>query len=478
MAQAVTFYQKRTLYWQLEGQQESNEGSTTMTVLKHIRKFPLAAMAAASILLAGLMFFSAKNGLQAQDELQAQGDGRGQGNRRDPVLQNAEQLIENGREIFRYDTFGDEAFWGGALKLHEAIKQVSPRVALSVGLKVDSEKLPGNVRAAIRNGTISIDDPAVTQTLLKLGAVVGVTGFFDKSGNLNSMGIQCALCHSTVDDSLAQGIGQRRDGWPNRDLNVGAIIALAPDLSVFTMLLEVNDATVRQVLRSWGPGKFDAELAFDGKAFRPDGKSAATLLPAAFGMGGVNLHTYTGWGSVTHWNALVAVLEMHGQGTFYDPRLNNKEQFPIAAKAGFGNVRSNPDLVTSKLSALQMYQLALPVPKPRSDPFNFAAIRGKEVFEVKAQCARCHVPPIYTEPGWNMHTAAEICIDDFQANRSPDRAYRTTPLGGLHTREQGGFYHDGRFKTLDEVVSHYNSCKGLGLLNAERSDLVEYLKTF
>ena len=440
-----------------------------MTPWKRTGKFPYALLAAASIAAIGLVVVWTSKGLRAQGEPPAE--------RKDPAVRNAEQLVERGREIFRYDTFGDEAFWGGSLKLHEAVKTVSPRVALSVGLKVDSERLPGNVQAAIRNGKVDIDDPAVTQTLLKLGAVVGVTGFFDKSGNLNSMGIQCALCHSTVDSSLAPGIGLRRDGWPNRDLDVGMVISLAPDLSVFTKLLEVDDATVRKVLRSWGPGKFDAQLAFDGKAFRPDGKSAATLLPAAFGMGGVNLHTYTGWGSVSHWNALVAVLEMHGQGTFYDPRLNNKEQFPIAAKAGFGNVRSNPDLVTSKLAALQMYQLALPVPQTRFNPFNYAAIRGKEIFETKAQCAQCHVPPVYTEPGWNMHAAKEICIDEFQAGRSPDRAYRTTPLGGLHTREKGGYYHDGRFQSLGEVVDHYNSCKSLGLLDGERNDLVEYLKT-
>ncbi len=441
-----------------------------MTPWKRTGKFPYAVLAAGSIAAIALVFVWTSKDLRAQGESPA--------DRKDPAVRNAEQLVERGKEIFRYDTFGDETFWGGSLKLHEALKTVSPRVALSVGLKVDSERLPGNVQAAIRNGKVDIDDPAVTQTLLKLGAVVGVTGFFDKSGNLNSMGIQCALCHSTVDNSLAPGIGLRRDGWPNRDLDVGTVISLAPDLSFFTKLLEVDDATVRKVLRSWGPGKFDAQLAFDGKAFRPDGKSAATLLPAAFGMGGVNLHTYTGWGSVSHWNALVAVLEMHGQGTFYDPRLNDKEQFPIAAKAGFGNVRSNPDLVTSKLAALQMYQLALPVPQTRHNPFNYAAIRGKEIFEHKAQCAQCHVPPIYTEPGWNMHTAKEICIDEFQAGRSPDRAYRTTPLGGLHTREKGGYYHDGRFQSLGEVVDHYNSCKSLGLLDGERNDLVEYLKTF
>lgn len=434
---------------------------------KWTRNLLVSVLAGIPVAAVAFTLFFTNRGVQAQSDS------------RDPALRNGEILIEQGRKIFRYDTFGDQAFWGGTLRLHEAIRQVSPRAALSAGLKVDSESLPANVLAAIRDGRINIDDPGVTQTLLKLNAVVGVTGYFDESGILNSMGIQCALCHSTVDDSVAPGIGRRRDGWPNRDLDVGTIISLAPDLSFFTELLQADDATVRKVLRSWGPGKFDAQLAFDGKAFRADGKSAATLIPPAFGMGGVNLHTWTGWGSVTHWNALVAVLEMHGQGTFYDPRLNDEERFPVAARAGLGNVRSNPDLVTPKLAALQMYQLALPVPKRGEfNPFNFAAIRGKQVFETKAQCAQCHVPPIYTEPGWNMHTPEEICTDDFQASRSPDGAYRTTPLGGLFTREKGGFYHDGRFKTLSEVVDHYNACKDLGLSGSEHSDLVEYLKTF
>lgn len=438
-----------------------------MTRWKRAGSVSLAVLAGASILFVGLMLSSASNTAQAQEDI------------RDQVLKNAEKLTAEGQKIFRYDTFGDQVFWGDTLKLHEAVKNVSPRTALAVGLKVDSEALPANVRAALRNGQVNIDDPAVTQTLLKLNAVVGVTGIFDESGNLKSMGIQCALCHSTVDNSLAPGIGRRQDGWPNRDLDVGTIISLAPDLSVFTKLLEVDDATVRQVLRSWGPGKFDATLAFDGKAFRPDGKSAATMIPPAFGLGGVNLHTSTGWGSVSHWNALVAVLEMHGQGTFYDPRLNDKEKFPVAAKAGFGNVRHDPDLVTPKLAALQMYQLAIPVPQRRElHPFNFRAIRGKQIFETKAQCAQCHVPPLYTEPGWNMHTPQEVCVDDFQANRSPDGAYRTTPLGGLHTREKGGYYHDGRFQTLGQVVEHYNACKSLGLSDDEKNDLVEYLKLF
>ena len=211
---------------------------------------------------------------------------------------------------------------------------------------------------------------------------------------------------------------------------------------------------------------------------RPDGKSAATLIPPAFGLAGVNLHTWTGWGSVTHWNAVVSNLEMHGQGTFYDPRLNNASQFPIAAAAGFGNVRNTPDLITPKLAALHLYQLAIPAPAPPANSYDPAAAkRGAEVFRTKADCARCHVPPIYTEPGWNMHTPGEIGIDAFQANRAPDRAYRTAPLKGLWTHTRGGFYHDGRFPTLLAVVNHYNDHFKLNLTEEEKRDLVDYLKS-
>lgn len=403
------------------------------------------------------------------------------------VDQHADELLAEGRRIFRFDTFGDEAFWGDTLRLHEAIKGaglggvgpgVSPKTALDVGLKVDVEALPGNVVADLRQGRVNLDDPAVTLALLRLDAVVGLTGFFDDEGGLRSVGIQCALCHSTVDDSLAPGIGHRLDGWANRDLNVGAIINLSPDLSAIASLLQVDEATVRTVLTSWGPGKFDASLLLDGKAFTPDGRPAATLLPPAFGLAGINLHTWTGWGSVAHWNALVAVLEMQGQGTFYDPRLNDPAQFPVAARAGFGNVRRTPDLVTDKLPALHFYQLALAAPPAPAGSFDPAAAeRGKEVFENQGRCATCHVPPIYTEPGWNMHTAAEIGIDDFQANRSPDRHYRTAPLKGLWTHTKGGFYHDGRFATLLEVVNHYEAHFGLGLSDAQKQDLIEYLKS-
>ncbi len=400
---------------------------------------------------------------------------------------NAARMIREGRRTFRFDTFGDEAFWGGTLKLHEAIEGerfggvgpgVSPRTALAVGLKVDLDALPSELVRQLRRGEVDLDDVAVTLDLLRLNAVVGVTGVFNRGRSLQSVGIQCALCHSTVDNALAPGIGKRLDGWANRDLNVGAIVALAPDLSAVATLLGVDQDTVRTVLNSWGPGKFDAEVFLDGRAFRPDGSSAATLLPPAFGLPGVNLHTWTGWGSVTHWNAFVANLEMHGQGTFYDPRLDDPKQFPIAARERFGHIRSSPDLITSKLAALHFYQLAIPAPRPPRGSFDpQAAQRGEALFNGGAQCATCHVPPLFTEPGWNLHTAEEIGIDDFQALRAPDKRYRTAPLKGLFSHATGGFYHDGRFATLVDVVRHYDDTFKLGLTDSQKDDLVEYLKS-
>jgi hypothetical protein len=407
----------------------------------------------------------------------------------DSVIQdNVDDMMKRGREIFRYDTFGSESFWGDQLKLHEAIageKQggrgpgLSPKQALQLGLKVDQGKVPSTLLEVIKGGAVSLENPETTLELLRANAVVGVTGFFDKKDKrLRSVGLQCAFCHSTVDDSFARGIGRRLDGWPNRDLNVGAIVELSPDLKPMADLLKTDEATVRKVLLSWGPGKYDAELNQDGKAFRPDGKSGATVLPAAFGLAGVHLHTYTGWGSVTYWNAYVATTQMVGQGTFFDPRLKNQAQFPIGAAAGFGDMRPQSDLVTEKLGALHFYQLAIPAPTPPKKLFNKeAAARGKEVFNGKAKCASCHVPPLFTEPGWPLHTPEEIGIDDFQANRSPEKRYRTTPLRGLFTRMRGGFYHDGRFATLDEVVNHYNAVKQLNLTGPEHADLIEYLKS-
>jgi hypothetical protein len=397
-------------------------------------------------------------------------------------------LVAQGRKVFRDDTFGDEAFWGGALQLHKSIEGaklggvgpgVSPKTALAVGLKVDATKIPAPVAAAIKAGKVNLDDPATTLTLLKLDAVVGVKGRFDRSGkHLTSMGVTCALCHSTVDSSFAPGIGKRRDGWPNRDLNVGAIVALSANLKPVTSLLGADEATVKKVLASWGPGKFDAQLFLDGKAFRPDGGSAATLIPPAYGLAGVNLHTFEGWGSVPYWNAFVAVLEMHGQGNFTDARLDDAKKFPIAAKNGFGHVRVRTDLVTSKLPALHAYQLSLRAPKPPRRSFDAAAAaRGRAVFNGQGKCQSCHMAPVFTDAGWNLHTPKEICTDAFQADRSPTGMYRTTPLRGAWAHAKGGYYHDGRYKTLAAVVDHYSSCMSLGLSGGQQSDLVQYLKS-
>jgi cytochrome c553 len=398
----------------------------------------------------------------------------------------ATQMLKDGRKIFRFETFGSEAFWGDTLELHKAVAGaknggvgpgLSPKAALAVGLKVDADELGEQLKAQIKAGKVNLDDPATTIALLKANAVVGVTAFANPNGSVRSMGIQCAFCHSTVDNSFAPGIGKRLDGWANRDLNVGAIVSLAPNLKPFTDLLGVDTETVKRVLASWGPGRYDAELDKDGKAFRPDGKQAGTLIPPAFGLAGVNLATWTGFGSVTYWNAYVAATQMHGAATFFAPRFNNKEQYPVSAKSGAGNTRNVPDKTTAKLAALHFYQLSLPPPKAPPGSYDKAAFeRGKAIFAGAGKCATCHVPPHFTEPGHNLHTPAEIGIDSFQADRSPTRMYRTAPLAGLWTHQKGGFYHDGRFATLADVVNHYDTHLTLGLTAANKTDLVEYLK--
>ena len=403
------------------------------------------------------------------------------------IAGNAKDMLAEGRQTFRFDTFGSEAFWGDALQLHKAIAGeknggvgpgVSPKTALSVGLKVDADALPDALRQQLQAGKVDLEDPATTLALLKLNSVVGVTGLFDEKGGIRSIGIQCALCHSTVDDSFAPGIGKRLDGWAARDLNVGAVVSLAPNLKPFSDLLGVDVATVKKVLASWGPGRYDAELDKDGKALRPDGKQAGTLIPPAFGLAGVNLHTWTGFGSVPYWNAYVGVTQMHGSGTFFDTRFGDRAQFPVSAKSGSGNSRGRPDLVTSKLAALHFYQLAIPAPRPPAGSFDKeAAARGKAIFDGKGQCASCHVPPLFTEPGHNLHSPAEMGVDSFQADRSPTRMYRTAPLAGLWSHQKGGFYHDGRFASLGDVVDHYDRLRTLSLTDQEKRALIEYLKS-
>ncbi|RWB02236.1 MAG: c-type cytochrome [Mesorhizobium sp.] len=408
------------------------------------------------------------------------------------AAEQAKRYLEEGRETFRFDTFGSEDFWGGKLKLHEAVAGeklggkgpgLSPEKALELGLKVDVNAIPTDVAEALNKGEVDLADPASTLVLLRANAVVGVTGFFAEDGKtLTSVGIQCAVCHSTVDDAYAPGIGHRLDGWPNRDLNIGAIVALAPDLTAFTEMLQISEAEVKKAVEAWGPGKFDAELNLDGKAFRPDGKTAATLNPPAFGLAGVNNHTWTGaWGTVSYWNAYVGNLEMHGKGVFYDPRLDDAEKYPVAARTKQGHKQDKQDRITAKLPALHFYQLSLPTPKPPEGAFDSAAAeKGEALFNDKAKCGTCHVPPLFTEPGWNLHTADEIGIDDFQAMRSPDERYRTASLRALWDIEKihkGGFYHDGRFATLNDVVKHYDGHLRLDLTDQEKSDLIEYLKS-
>jgi hypothetical protein len=447
--------------------------------MKHLAKpATLVAMSALAILTALFLFL---------------GSGSGQ-----PIIKNGETsrpgaekdaapMIKDGRQTFRHDTFGDEEFWGDALKLHHAIvgkklggvgPGVSPKTALAVGLRVDMDAMPPDLVQKLKQNQVDLDDPATTVALLKLDAVLGVKGILSKDGELKSIGITCALCHSTVDHEFAPGIGHRLDGWANRDLDVGAIITLAPNLKPLTDRLGIAESDLKKALTGWGPGKYDATLLHDGKAYRPDGKTAATLLPPAFGLAGMNSHTWTGWGSVSHWNAYVAVTQMRGKGTFFDPRLNDPKKFPIAVKTKDWNIRHDPDLVSAKLPALQMYQLSIVAPKPPEGTFDkSAADRGHTLFRGKADCGRCHVPPLFMEPGWPMHAAAEIGIDDFQAKRSPDERYRTAPLKGLWTHTKGGFYHDGRFATIPEVINHYNTHFKLGLTQPEINDLAEYLKS-
>lgn len=396
-----------------------------------------------------------------------------------------QSVIEHGKQIFRFDTFGDEDFWSGLLHIDKAIlgeanggygPGVSPNTALAVGLKVDAEALPPEVVAGISSGAISLDDPKSTIALLKLNAVVGVMGNFDPSGTtLQSIGITCASCHSTVDNSFAEGVGKRLDGWPNRDLNVGAIVSLTDNALPIANMLHVSEPDLRNILSLWGPGKYPAILFMDGQAFRPDGKIAANLIPAAFGLKGIDLTTYTGWGDISYWNSFVANLEMHGKGNFSDLRLNDPK-YPIAVENHFYNVVNNPDLITSKLPALRAYQHSLDAPKPPANSFNqAAAAKGKAIFLTKAKCASCHALPLYADN--ILHAATEIGIDDFDAQRSPTGKYRTTPLGGLFAKTKGGFYHDGRFTTLTDVVNHYNGHMSLQLTTTEKQNLVEFLKS-
>ena len=360
--------------------------------------------------------------------------------------------LAEGKSIFRFDTFGDETFWTDTLRMHEVIRTgVSPATALAVGLKVDADALPPAVKAGIADGSIPLDQPATTVALLELGAVLGVVGQVDEGGTLQRVGITCALCHSTVDDSFAPGIGRRLDGWPNRDLDVGRIVSLSPALT---------DAQ-KAVYGSWGPGMYDPR-------FNIDGQNVPVVLPPAFGLRHVALETYTGDGPVSYWNAYVAITQMHGHGIFSDPRIGV-------------SVSNPPGLVSSKLAALSAYQLSLEAPRPVASTFDAdAARRGRAVFTGVARCAACHLGGALTDVNaGRLHSPESVGQDATYARRSATKLYRTTPLRGLWNPPQlkGPYFHDGSAATLDEVVSHYEQRFGFPLTERQRRDLVEYLKT-
>ncbi len=351
------------------------------------------------------------------------------------------ELLAEGQRIFRFDTFGDEKFWTDTLHMHEVVEQnVDPTTALAVGLKVDADVLPPGILEQV-----DLTSPATTVALLKMNAVVGIQATVDENNHITRLGVTCALCHSTVDNSVMPGIGRRMDGWPNRDLNVGAIIALSPAVT----------AEQKAVYESWGPGKYDPR-------FNMDGESTPLVLPPAYGLAEVENETYTAEGPISYWNAYVAVTQMHGQGNFSDERLGI-------------DVQQSPDLVTSKLPALRAYQHSLPAPSPPAGSFDTAAAeRGRALFD--RTCATCHVGGTGTDNNsGTLHAPAETGVDGAYAARTANRAYRTTPLRGLW--QHPPYFHDGSGATLTDVVAHYTRVLTLGLTTEEQQDLVEFLKS-
>jgi mono/diheme cytochrome c family protein len=376
-----------------------------------------------------------------------------------PDRETARAKPSGGQAIFRFDTFGDEQLWTNVLRMHEVIPSVSPATALGVGLKVDVEVLPASLITALQAGQVDLTDPAVTIELLRLNAVVGIVGKVDDLGQLVSIGTTCALCHSTVDNSLMAGIGKRLDGWPNRDLDVGTILGLSPAI----------DATE---FSTWGPGKYDPRHhAFDGMNIVPlNSPTLPVLIPPAYGLQGVGFETYTGDGTISYWNSYVGVSQMGGKGNFSDPRIGL-------------TITQKPDRVTPKLPALLEYQLSLLPPVPPSGSFNAAAARrGQRLFEGKADCARCHTPPTYTDvlsgPDPTvpfLHDPAEVGTEPLYAARSATGKYRTSPLRGIW--QHPPYFHDGSAATLLAVVNHYDQLFGLNLSAQQKADLVEFLKS-
>ena len=368
----------------------------------------------------------------------------------------------DGQAVFRFDTFGDEQLWTDVLRMQEPIAALDPATALAVGLKVDVDALPADIIDALQAGTVDLTDPAVTRELLRLNAVVGVKGVVNDAGELTRVGVTCALCHSTVDDALAPGIGRRLDGWANTTLNAGAILALSPAL----------DDTLKAELVTWGPGKYDPRHhVFDGTNIVPlNSPSLPVVIPPAYGLKGAGFETYTGDGPISYWNAYVGVTQMGGHGVFNDPRVGVF-------------VNQTPDLVTPKLAALADYQLSLHTPKAASSSFDRqAANRGRELFNGKAGCASCHSGSTYTDVATGLdpnvpvlHDAAEVGMDPRYASRSATGQYRTTPLRALW--QHAPYFHDGSAADLQAVISHYDEHFGLRLNASEKADLVEFLKS-
>ena len=379
----------------------------------------------------------------------------------DPALR-ADSFHDDGKAIFRFDTFRDEQLWTDVLRMHEVLPTVSPETALAVGLKVDVAALPPDVVAQLKAGDVDLADPAVTVLLLRLNAVVGVKGTFNDAGQLTKVGITCALCHSTVDDSFAPGIGRRLDGWAATDLNVGAIVALSPAL----------DEATKAEFNAWGAGKYDPRHhAFDGTNIIPlNSPSLPVVIPPIYGLQRVGWETYTGDGPISYWNSYVGVGQMGGQGTFRDRRINLF-------------IRQRPDVVTPKLPALLAYQLSLRTPAPPTGSVDGeAAARGERVFRGPAACSSCHRGSTFTDVRrgffwWVpfLHDPADVGQDPAYAERSATGKYRTTPLRGLW--QHPPYFHDGSAPDLPAVVEHYDALFGLGLTVAQKTDLVEYLKS-
>jgi mono/diheme cytochrome c family protein len=370
----------------------------------------------------------------------------------------AAAMIAQGKQTFRFDTFGDETLWSDTLRLHEVIRSaVDPKTALSVGLKVDAEALPPAVVQGIQNGSISLTSPDTTVALIKLNAVVGVQGTVQNvngKDTLTRVGVTCALCHSTVDNSFAPGIGKRLDGWPNRDLNPGAIIALSPALP----------AATKAVYNSWGKGKYDPR-------FNQDGKNGPQVIPPAYGLKGIHRITSTGDGeNIAYWNRYVAVTQMGGHGSFNDPR------------TGVKVTNGTDDQVSGKLAALQAYQLSIPAPAAPAGSFDVAAAsRGKAVFNGAGKCVTCHSGPEFTDANSRLHSPATVVSEPeaggvpSYASRSATRQYRAAPLRGVW--QHAPYFHNGSAATLKDVVTMYNKRKLLGLNDAQVNDLAEYLKS-